>query len=492
MEQKIVFVLDINGNPLMPTSKIGKVRKWLKSGEAKIHSYEPFFVIQLTKNVQTFKQNLTLGIDAGYSFIGYSIINTDTGKEIIGGQLDLELGMSDRITAKSMYRTQRRGRLRYRKPRFDNRAKPEGWLAPSVQDKVDIHVKLINKLVKFTPISKVIIEAGNFDMAKMNNPEISGTEYQNGINKGFWNIREAVLFRDGHKCQNPNCKNNEKHPILEVHHIVYRSEGGTDSANNLITLCTKCHTSPNHKPGNLLWSWMKEKKKVRSLKDATFMNLIRSHVFSDLNCNLTIPIEMTYGYLTKSKRIENKITKTHHSDAFVIAGGKDESLISDSKKLIVQRRNNRSLETFRDTKFIDSRDGKPKSGNELNCGRRTRNKNNNSENLRKYRVPIINEKTGKRDERSKGFRSIRTEISRFPKNTKFIILDNWSSSKITVKKGEKFNSIGTQNKGAYVLINTKQMVPSKLCKIIGRCKGIINMVTSTTPIPSILPIVVNT
>ena len=117
-----------------------------------------------------------------------------------------------------MYRTQRRNRLRYREPRFDNRNKDDGWLAPSIQHKLDSHVRFVEKIKELLPISKVIVEVANFDIQRINNSNIEGELYQQG-ELGFWNLREYVLHRDGHKCQNPDCKNRSKQMILEVHHI---------------------------------------------------------------------------------------------------------------------------------------------------------------------------------------------------------------------------------------------------------------------------------
>ncbi len=478
---KIVFVVDVEGNPLMPTSKVGKVRRWLKSGEAKIIAYEPFFTIQFTKEVKTFSQNLTLGIDTGYSFIGYSVVEPISGKEIIGGQLELDSDIKNRMESRKMYRTQRRSRLRYRAPRFNNRTKREDWLPPSTQQKIDKHNQLINMLVKIMPITQINIEMGSFDMAKMNNPEISGEEYQKGAQYGFFNIREAVLFRDGHKCQNPDCKNTDKEKILQVHHIMYKNTyGGTDNPSNLITLCSKCHTSANHKPGKLLFKWMQEKKKVRSLKDATFMNIVKTFVYKGIKKETpNIPINVTVGYITKSKRIENKIDKTHHADAFVIAGGTKQEFITEDIKLKSERRNRRSLETFRDAKYLDSRDNTIKTGMELNCGRRTRNKNLAEENLHKYRVAIIDSKTGKRKQITKGMRSISKGVSKFPKGAKIIITEDWSNGKTSVKKGYKFTSAGAFNENAYVYLPIKddkknnKYVPAKICKVIAKRKGIV-------------------
>ena len=129
--------------------------------------------------------------------------------------------MKERLKEKAMYRKQRRKHLRYRKPRFDNRKRNEGWLALSIQHKLDSHIRLIEQLKELLPISEIIVEIANFDIQKIKNPSIEGEDYQNGEQKGFWNLREYILHRDNHQCQNPNCKNKSKNPILEVHHVGY-------------------------------------------------------------------------------------------------------------------------------------------------------------------------------------------------------------------------------------------------------------------------------
>jgi hypothetical protein len=111
---------------------------------------------------------------------------------------------------------------------------------------------------------------------------ILGKEYQQGEQLGFFNIREYVLFRDHHTCQ--LCKGKSKSKILEVHHITFRSHGGTDAPNNLITLCNQCHTSENHKEGKPLWLWMTEQKKAGNFKDSAFMGIMRGAFYEKLKC----------------------------------------------------------------------------------------------------------------------------------------------------------------------------------------------------------------
>jgi hypothetical protein len=370
----LVYIIDKNGQPLMPTERYGKIRRLLKDNKVKVLKVKPF-TIQLLYDTTDYKQNIVLGIDSGYENIGFSAI-TDK-KELISGEIKLLKGISERIKEKFSYRHTRRTRLRYRKPKFNNRRKKykKEWLAPSIQHKLDSHVKIINKIKSILPITDINIEVANFDIQKINNPEIKSNEYQQGEQLGFWNIREYVLYRDDHKCQNPNCKNKDKQIILEIHHLGYWNEDRTDRPNNLITLCTKCHIPKNHLQSGFLYKW---KPKLKSFKPETFMSTIRWKLISLTNS------DYTYGYITKNNRIKYNIEKSHANDAFVIAGGINQYRINPFEVIQVKR-NNRSLSKFYDAKYIDIRTGKEASGQELFSGRRTRNKNLNDENLRKYR-----------------------------------------------------------------------------------------------------------
>ena len=380
---RMVYVLSKSGQPLMPTIRHAKVRILLRKNLAKVVQSKPF-TIQLLFDSKEYIQPSTLGIDSGYLNIGYSAISGD--KELVSGEVKLLQGMKERIYERSMYRRNRRQRLRYRAPRFNNRvsSKKQGWLAPSIQHKLDTHIRFIEKIKKLIPVKKIIIEVANFDIQALKNPDIEGVAYQMGEQMGFWNLREYVLHRDDHKCQNPNCKNKSKEPILRVHHIVYRSEGGTDTPSNLITLCDKCHTPANHKQGKFLYEWMIKDHKVKKFKDSTFMSMVRWRLVDYLKKQLDCEGTHTYGYITKHHRINLGLEKTHYNDAFCIAGGIVQTRIAP---IVYQqvRRNNRSLEKFYDAKYLDIRTGEKVSGSTLNCGRTTRNKNLDGENLKTYR-----------------------------------------------------------------------------------------------------------
>jgi hypothetical protein len=439
MLQMMVYVISKDGKVLMPT-RPSKAKKLLKQGKAIVKRVRPF-TIQLTYETTTYTQSVTLGMDSGYSHIGFSAISGK--KELICGEVKLLQGMKERLTDRSMYRRQRRSRTRYRAPRFDNRtsSKKKRWLAPSIQHKLDSHIRFLEKMKQILPVSKTVIEVASFDIQKIKNPSIQGEEYQQGEQLGFWNVREYVLHRDGHTCQNPDCKNKDKSPILEIHHIIYKDNGGTDAPSNLITLCTKCHTSSNHKPGKFLYEWQKNKPKLKSFKEATFMSTVRWRLV-DMK-----KVTPTYGYITKNQRIQMGLEKTHYNDAFIIAGGTSQSRFHPIEYKQVKR-NNRSLEKFFDAKVIDIRTGEKVSGATLDCGRRTRNQEKRGENLRAYRGQKF----------SKGQRRIRTQRYFYQPND------------LVKFAGEIVKVVGTFNKGKNIKLENKknppphQMTPYKFCK----------------------------
>lgn len=168
----------------------------------------------------------------------------------------------------------------------------------------------IDKFVDLLPDPNVSIEVGKFDVQKMINPKIEGVEYQNGQTHDYYNKRYYVFARDNYTCQ--VCKKNGK--ILQTHHIIYKSHGGSDRVDNLITVCTDCHTSKNHKEGGVLYDWMIKNKKAKTYKEATFMNIIRQMVFQKYpNANIV------YGSWTTPRRKELGLEKTHYNDALVIS-----------------------------------------------------------------------------------------------------------------------------------------------------------------------------
>lgn len=305
-----VYVLSKSGKPLMPTKRLGKVRHMLKDGMAKVVQRTPF-TIQLTYDSKEFTQDISLGVDAGSKTVGLSA-TTDEDELYASNVIlrnDIVKLLSDR---RELRRCRRNRKRRYRQARFDNRvkSKKKGWLAPSVLNKVNTHLKAIADVYKILPITKLIIEVATFDIQKIKNPDISGKEYQQGEQLGFWNVREYVLWRDNHKCQ--HCHGKSKDNILNVHHIESRKTGG-NSPNNLITLCETCHHKYHNGEIEL------NLKRGKSFKDATFMGIMRWALYNKLQ-ELYSNVNLTYGYITKHTRIEHNLPKDHYIDARCISG----------------------------------------------------------------------------------------------------------------------------------------------------------------------------
>ena len=305
----MVYVINVHGNPLMPC-KEAKARKLLKTNKAKIVKREPF-TIQLLFECENQVQNITLGVDTGSKHIGLSA--TTNKKELYAADVELRNDIVNLLSSRREARGFRRNRkTRYRKMRFNNRvhSKNKGWLAPSIEQKIKSHLKVIEEICKILPISKIIVETASFDIQKIKNQDISNEEYQQGEQLGFWNVREYVLWRDNHTCQ--CCKGNSKDKILNVHHIESRKTGG-DAPNNLITLCETCHN--NYHQGKVKFN----PKREQSFRDAAFMGIMRWAFYDKLK-EMYPNVSMTYGYITKNTRIQNNLPKEHYIDARCISG----------------------------------------------------------------------------------------------------------------------------------------------------------------------------
>jgi len=168
----------------------------------------------------------------------------------------------------------------------------------------------IDRFESLLPSPVLHIEVGKFDTQKMMNPDITNEEYQNGQCAGYYDVRYYVFVRDNYICQ--VCK--KKNKILRTHHLVYKSKGGSDRADNLITVCTDCHTSENHKVGGILYNWMIKHKKVKRYKEATFMNIVRKRTFEKYPDAI-----ITYGSETSPYRKELGLEKIHYNDAIAIS-----------------------------------------------------------------------------------------------------------------------------------------------------------------------------
>jgi 5-methylcytosine-specific restriction endonuclease McrA len=326
-----VFVLNRDGRPLMPC-KPRKARLLLKTGKAQVVRMEPF-TIQLLFGSSGYTQDVSLGVDAGTKHIG---VSATTEKDVLfEAEVQLRTDIQELLATRAQLRRVRRSRkTRYRKARFLNRKKREGWIAPSVRNKVESHVKLLHFVHALLPVKNITIEVAQFDIQKIKNPAIQNKEYQEGPLLDFWNTREYVLFRDFHLCQ--WCKGKSKDAILNVHHIESRKTGG-DSPANLITLCETCHKHIHE---------MQQEGKIqrgsRSFRDASHMSMMRWKMYEEAT-SLYAGVKLTYGYLTKKTRIESKLEKSHGADARCIS--KNPLAQTDGTHYLLKyvRRNNRQL-----------------------------------------------------------------------------------------------------------------------------------------------------
>ena len=304
----LVFVQNQHGDALMPC-KPRKARMLLKQKKAKIISYRPF-TIQLIFGSSGYRQDVSVGVDLGAKHIGIAM--TSEEKVLIRGEIELRQDVKSLLETRKVYRRSRRNRkTRYREPRFQNRTRPEGWLPPSIQSRIENTFLWIDQFCSVVPNAKLTIELGKFDPHKMINPDIQGVDYQQGQTYGYHDVRYFVFARDQYTCQ--VCR--KKNQILNTHHIVFGSHGGTDRADNLITVCTDCHTFENHQKGNILYKWMIEGKKLPRYKEAVFMNVFRRRAFTKYP-----GAEFTYGSITTPKRKELGLEKTHANDAIAISG----------------------------------------------------------------------------------------------------------------------------------------------------------------------------
>ena len=331
----LVYVLKQNGQPFMPTERFGKVRRLLKEGKAKVVRREPFTIKLLYEPETDVVQECYCGVDTGSKHIGVAVVGND--RVLYQSQTELRNNIKKKMDSRRMYRHNKRSRkIRYRKPRFLNRRNSikKDRLPPSVRHKVQAHIDEIEFCKKILPVSDLILEVSQFDTALMKNPSLMNEKvrhwgYQKGFNYGYSSRRSAILHRDNYTCQccgKKNCR-------LEVHHIKFRSDGGTDDEENLITLCEDCHNGVH--AGTVVLT--KKPKKSKNLKYATHMSIIRSWLLREYPNTIE-----TFGFVTSENRNHLKLKKDHYIDACVIASGglefKELDVIYRKRRVSVQDR----------------------------------------------------------------------------------------------------------------------------------------------------------
>jgi len=298
-----VYVINFDDQPLMPC-KPTKAKHLLKEGKAKVVNRSPF-TIKLLWQCEDNKQPVIAGMDTGSKVIGSAVITN--GKVVYQAETQIRQDVSKKVKQRAMYRRTRRGRkCRYRPARWLNRANSckTDRLAPSIRSKVDSHLREKKQIEAILPITEWRVETASFDIHKITNPFVSGTDYQKGDKKGYYNVKAFVLDRDNYKCQSGQKVKHVKK--LHVHHIQFRSNGGTDTPSNLITLCEDCHA-------DLHAGKFEFKAKKSRTKHATEIGIVKSQLKKAWDF-----IE-TFGYETKYKREQIlELPKSHYNDAVAI------------------------------------------------------------------------------------------------------------------------------------------------------------------------------
>ena len=305
----MVYVISEKGNALMPTTP-AKARVLLKGGRAKCVRRTPF-TIKLLYETTEYTQELTHGIDTGSAAMGSAVVD-NKGNVAYISEIELRNDITEKMKQRAKNRRNRRSRkTRYRQTRWENRrnSKRKERFTPTMTSKIESHIREINYVQSILPVTGVILETTTFDAHALKNPDVLENKelYQRGINYGYANTRAYVLNRDGYMCQICKGKSQDKH--LQTHHIIYRSNGGSDEADNLACLCRSCHDGVHEGRVELK---LKGKTKGQ-LSHATQMNSIRRQLLRRVDC------EETFGFVTKEHRQLQGLAKTHYTDAAVIA-----------------------------------------------------------------------------------------------------------------------------------------------------------------------------
>lgn len=341
----MVYVLNQEGKPLMPTSRHGKVRHLLEQGKATVVRRTPF-TIRLTYETENRTQPVTLGVDAGSKTIGLSAV-AET-KELFAAECYPRKDVVGLLSSRRESRHARRSRTtRYRKPRFDNRvrSKHKGWLAPSIEAKIHNHEQAIALAVSILPITTIRVETAEFDLQRLKammdgKPLPVGTDYQLGEQYDEYNVRQYVLHRDGYRCQCCGKSADKSKGIkLHVHHLESRKVGG-NAPDNLITLCEDCHKKL-HKG---IITLKQSKRRLKSTRDAAFMSIMRKTLLERLKAKYPGKhMCSTYGYITKYHREKAGLEKTHIVDARCIAKAPNATPADEVFAIKPVRRHNRQI-----------------------------------------------------------------------------------------------------------------------------------------------------
>ena len=327
-----VFVIDKRKKPLMPCSE-KRARKLLGSGRARVHRLIPFSIRIIDREVAgCVLQQVKIKIDPGSKFTGIAVVRESKSVDVATGEIGITVHVlnlfellhrgrqiSEALIARRAMRRRRRGNLRYRAPRFLNRGNQgKGWLAPSLQHRVDTTVAWVSRFQRVVPVAGIAQELVRFDMQLMQNAEISGVEYQQGELAGY-EVREYLLNKWDRECAYCDAKD----VPLQIEHIHSKSCGGSNRVSNLALACQPCNQKKGAQDVRVFLA--KDIKRLdrvlaqakRPLKDAAAVNSTRWALFNAIK-SVVIPVTTGSGGLTKFNRVRLGIPKTHALDAVCV------------------------------------------------------------------------------------------------------------------------------------------------------------------------------
>ena len=342
------LVLNSNKQPLDPV-RPGAARHLLNAGKAAVYRMYPFTIILKCEVNQT-PTPIVLKLDPGSKTTGIVLLQNDKlvwAAELTHRGATIKAAL---LSRRQLRRGRRNRKTRYRQARFLNRTRPKGWLAPSLQHRVDTTITWVNKLIKFAPIGSIVQELVRFDLQQLENPEISGVEYQQGTLLGY-SVREYLLNKWNRQCTYCQIEN----VPLQVEHIQPKAKGGSNRISNLCLACEKC----NQKKGTLDINVFLAKKpellkKIqlqakRPLKDAAAVNSTRWALFNTLKLT-GLPVETGSGGLTKFNRTRLGLPKTHWLDAACV-GVVDALEVLINQPLLIKAQGHGTRQMCRTDKF---------------------------------------------------------------------------------------------------------------------------------------------
>ncbi|MEO9125772.1 MAG: RNA-guided endonuclease IscB [Microcoleus sp.] len=338
-----IFVLDKNLKLLDPCHP-ARARELMKKGRAKVFKCYPFtIVLQDRIAEESTTHSHRIKIDPGSKTSGIAVIQEETGR--VTNALEIShrgQQIKDSLESRRALRRGRRNRqTRYRKPRFLNRTRKAGWLPPSLESRIANIETWVRRIRKVCPITAISQELVRFDLQQMQNPEISGIEYQHGVLFGF-EVKEYLLQKWGRKCAYCGIEN----VPFEIEHILAKSKGGSNRVSNLCLSCHSCNQSKGNKP---VEKFLKKKPEVlrrilaqvkTPLKDAAAVNTTRWELYRRLQLT-GLPVEVGSGGRTKFNRRIRGIEKTHWADAACVGESTPSRLLLNGiKPLVVKARGN--------------------------------------------------------------------------------------------------------------------------------------------------------